>query len=211
MAVSVAHHVLLANCPCERLCRRQVTYTQLLYNILSCAGAFTGAAFTDRINRRSRLYVGCLLLAVLLAIVAALSSKFGQAGNTNVNGAHATIAMIFLFGVSFSFIYTPLQSLYCAEVMNQQMRAKGMAVHVILANAAGFINTFANAVGLERWGYKCESLLTVVVEAYHLCPALIVRARRCCRDSGGGPPRVRLFATLIVYFILLTFHLFFSI
>ena len=38
--------------------------------------------------------------------------------------------------------------------MNQQMRAKGIAVHVIFTNAAGFINTFANSVGLERWGYK---------------------------------------------------------
>lgn len=134
-------------------------HTQLLYNfannILSCAGAFTGAAMTDRIPRRARLYLGCIWLAAILATVAALSSKFGVKGNTDVHGAHATIAMIFVFGISFSFIYTPLQSLYCAEVMNQKMRAKGMAVHVIFANMAGFINTFANAVGLERWGYKC--------------------------------------------------------
>ena len=27
-------------------------------------------------------------------------------------------------------------------------------MHVIFANLAGFINTFANSVGLERWGYK---------------------------------------------------------
>ncbi len=137
-------------------------HTQLLYNfannILSCAGAFTGAAMTDRIPRRARLYLGCIWLAAILATVAALSSKFGVKGNTDVHGAHATIAMIFVFGISFSFIYTPLQSLYCAEVMNQKMRAKGMAVHVIFANMAGFINTFANAVGLERWGYKCAYL-----------------------------------------------------
>ncbi|KAI0692185.1 general substrate transporter [Cerioporus squamosus] len=148
-------------------------HTQLLYNfannILSCAGAFTGAAFTDRINRRSRLYIGCIVLAMLLAIVAALSSKFGQSGNTNVNGAHATITMIFLFGISYSFIYTPLQSLYCAEVMNQRMRAKGMAVHVIFANAAGFINTFANSVGLERWGYKYYFVFVV----WNVCASVL--------------------------------------
>ena len=28
------------------------------------------------------------------------------------------------------------------------------AVHILISNAAGFINTFANAVGLQRWGYK---------------------------------------------------------
>ena len=106
-------------------------HTQLLYNfasnILSCAGAFTGAALTDRMPRRPRLYLGSLLLAALLATVAALSSRFGRAGNTDVAGAHATIAMIFLFGIVYSFVYTPLQALYCAEVLDQRMRAKGMA------------------------------------------------------------------------------------
>ena len=63
----------------------------------------------------------------MLAIVAALSSQYGRSGNTNVNGANATITFIFLFGIVYSFTYTPLQALYCAEVMNQKMRAKGMA------------------------------------------------------------------------------------
>ncbi|PIL37645.1 MFS general substrate transporter [Ganoderma sinense ZZ0214-1] len=134
------------------------THTQLLYNfannILSCFGAFTGALVTDRLNRRPRLYLGALALAALLAIVAALSSKFGAKGNTDVNGAHATITFIFLFGIVYSFTYTPLQALYCAEVMDQKTRAKGMGVHILISNCAGFINTFANSVGLERWGYK---------------------------------------------------------
>ena len=148
-------------------------HTQLLYNfannILSCAGAFTGAAMTDRMPRRSRLYLGCVWLACILATVAGLSSKYGQTGNTNVHGAHATIAMIFVFGISFSFIYTPLQALYCAEVMNQKMRAKGMAVHVIFTNAAGFINTFANSVGLERWGYKYYFVFVV----WNVCASVL--------------------------------------
>ena len=107
------------------------THTQLVYNfannILSCFGAFSGALVTDRLNRRPRLYLGAFALAVLLAIVAALSSKYGQAGNTNVEGAHATITFIFLFGLIYAFVYTPLQALYCAEVMSQKMRSKGMA------------------------------------------------------------------------------------
>ena len=107
------------------------THTQLVYNfannILSAFGAFSGALLTDKMNRRPRLYIGSFVLACLLSIVAALSSKFGVAGNTNVNGAHATITFIFLFGVVYAFVYTPLQALYCAEVMSQKMRSKGMA------------------------------------------------------------------------------------
>lgn len=91
---------------------------------------------TDRIGRRRRLYVGAFVLACLLATVAALSSKCelilsslshlkhhsddrrvadGVKGNTNTAGANASIAFILLFGVAYSFTYTPLQALYCAE------------------------------------------------------------------------------------------------
>ena len=105
------------------------------------AALFSGALVTDRLNRRPRLYLGAFALAVLLAIVAALSSKYGQAGDTNVEGAHATITFIFLFGVVYAFVYTPLQALYCAEVMSQKMRAKGMAgasrVPYVLSEATG--------------------------------------------------------------------------
>ncbi|KAJ7165683.1 general substrate transporter [Mycena crocata] len=133
-------------------------HTQLVYNfansILSAFGAFLGASLTDRIGRRRRLYIGSFVIACLLATVAALSSKYGKAGNTNTAGANASIAFIFLFGIVYAFTYTPLQALYCAEVMSQEMRAKGMAVHILISNIAGFINTFANSVGLKNLGWK---------------------------------------------------------
>ncbi|KAG7087229.1 hypothetical protein E1B28_013210 [Marasmius oreades] len=133
-------------------------HTQLVYNfansILSAFGAFLGASVTDKIGRRKRLYIGALVLAALLAIVAALSANYGEEGNTNTNGANASITFIFLFGIAYSFTYTPLQALYCAEVMRQDMRAKGMAVHILISNCAGFINTFANSVGLQKLGWK---------------------------------------------------------
>ncbi|KAJ7828394.1 general substrate transporter [Mycena olivaceomarginata] len=75
-------------------------------------------------------------------------------GTPTSAGAHASIAFIFLFGIIYAFTYTPLQALYCAEVMSQDMRAKGMAVHILISNIAGFINTFANSVGLKNLGWK---------------------------------------------------------
>lgn len=132
-------------------------HQQLVYNfansILSAFGAFSGAALTDRIGRRRRLYIGAFTLAVLLAMVAALSSAYGKADNVNTAGANATIAMVFLFGIVYSFTYTPLQALYCAEVLRQDIRAKGMGVHILISNIAGFINTFGNSVGLGRLGW----------------------------------------------------------
>ncbi|CAK5266404.1 unnamed protein product [Mycena citricolor] len=133
-------------------------HKQLVYNfansLLSAGGAFLGASLTDKLGRRRRLYLGSLILGGLLAAVAALSGKYGVAGNKNVAGANASIALIFVFGIVYAFVYTPLQALYCAEVMSQDMRAKGMAVHVLISNCAGFINTFANSVGLGNLGWK---------------------------------------------------------
>lgn len=40
------------------------------------------------------------------------------------------------------------------RVMSQDMRGKGMAVHILISNCAGFINTFANSVGLGKLGWK---------------------------------------------------------
>ncbi|KAL0570367.1 hypothetical protein V5O48_011598 [Marasmius crinis-equi] len=138
-------------------------------SILSAFGAFLGASVTDKIGRRRRLYVGALVLAVLLAIVAALSANYGKAGNTNKNGANASITFIFLFGIAYSFTYTPLQALYCAEVMSQDMRAKGMAVHILISNCAGFINTFANSVGLQKLGWKYY----FVFVAWNICASIL--------------------------------------
>ncbi|KAL1675416.1 general substrate transporter [Schizophyllum commune] len=134
------------------------SHQQLVYNfansILSAFGAFTGAALTDKLGRRRRLYIGAFVLGVLLAMVAALSSEYGKKGNTNIQGANASIALVFLFGITYSFTYTGLQALYCAEVMTQEMRAKGMGLHILISNCAGFINTFANSVGLKKLGWK---------------------------------------------------------
>ena len=43
------------------------------------------------------------------------------------------------------------------------------AVHIVIANASGFINTFANSVGLENWGYKYYFVFVV----WNVCAAVL--------------------------------------
>ncbi|KAH8833252.1 general substrate transporter [Flagelloscypha sp. PMI_526] len=150
------------------------THEKLVLNfaqsILSAAGAFTAAALSDRLGRRPRLIVGPIILGVILMLVAIFSIKFGPGGDTsNINGANASIVFIFFFGIVYSFTYTPLQALYCAEVMDQKMRSKGMAVHILISNIAGFINTFGNSVGLADLG---PNYYWVFV-AWNWCAALL--------------------------------------
>ncbi|KAL7930260.1 general substrate transporter [Trichoderma chlorosporum] len=125
-------------------------------SIVSCAGAVAGSATNDMIGRRTKLWVGSLVLAGLFAAVTGFSAKF-EHGSDGISSAFSNggVAMIFLFGCAYSFVYTPLTATYCAEVLANPTRAKGMGVHVIFSNCANLYNTYVTAVALEaiNWRY----------------------------------------------------------
>ncbi|RSH91687.1 hypothetical protein EHS25_009056 [Saitozyma podzolica] len=106
-------------------------------SIVSCVGAVAGSATNDRIGRRTKLWVGSIVLACLFAGVTGFSSQF-----------------IFLFGCAYSFVYTPLTATYCAEVLANHTRAKGMGIHVILSNCANLYNTYVTAVAMKAITWK---------------------------------------------------------
>lgn len=130
------------------------TSTQLLYSailsVISWIMATTGAHFTDRLGRRPVLLIATALFVVEWSIVTALSSTYGKESNTNINGSRAAIAFIYLFGITYSFAYTPLQVLYPAECLPFETRAKGMGMYNLFVNIAAFFNTFAIPIALER-------------------------------------------------------------
>lgn len=98
-------------------------------SIVSCTGAVFGSATNDMIGRRTKLWVGSIVLACLFAAVTGFSSQFeGGADNVDAPMSNAGVAFIFLFGCAYSFVYTPLTATYCAEVLANHTRAKGMGV-----------------------------------------------------------------------------------
>lgn len=97
-------------------------------SIVSCAGAVAGAATNDLIGRRTKLWVGSIVLAGLFAGVTGFSSRFEDDAHPGLIVSNAGVAFIFLFGCAYSFIYTPLTPTYCAEVLSNPTRAKGMGV-----------------------------------------------------------------------------------
>ncbi|WVQ67243.1 uncharacterized protein L199_005438 [Kwoniella botswanensis] len=124
-------------------------------SIVSCTGAVAGSATNDMIGRRTKLWVGSIVLSCLFAAVTGFSSQF-DLGKEHVSSAFSNggVAFIFLFGCAYSFIYTPLTATYCAEVLANHTRAKGMGVHVIMSNCANLYNTFVTAIALDSIGYK---------------------------------------------------------
>ncbi|KAL7270835.1 hypothetical protein RUND412_006444 [Rhizina undulata] len=132
--------------------------TQLLYsailNVISFVMSTIGARFTDKFGRRPVLLIASTLFVIQWTIVTALTATYGHTDNTNINGARAAIAFIYLFGITYSFAFTPLQALYPVECLAYETRAKGMGVYNLFVNIAAFFNTYAIPVAWERVAWR---------------------------------------------------------
>jgi MFS family permease len=120
--------------------------------LVSFIGALIGAYFTDKWGRRPQLLVSTGLIVILFAIITALNatnlttSAAGKLVAISSSQAKAEVAMIFIFSFVFAAGWTPLQGLYCVEVLAYENRAKGMAFHTFWTNIAGFYNTFVTGI-----------------------------------------------------------------
>lgn len=121
--------------------------TQLLYNailnVLSLITATAGARYVDRLGRRNVLLIGTSLFVLWWTIITTLTALYGDKTNQNLYGSRAAIAFIYIFGITYSFSYTPLQALYPVECLSYETRAKGMGMYNLFVNIAAFFNTYA--------------------------------------------------------------------
>lgn len=92
-------------------------------------------------------------MSLLLIIVAVLTKIYG--GNPTFSTSAAQVAMIFLFYGIYSFVWTPLATLYPVEVLSYSMRANGLGVYSGIVYATAFVNTFAIPYAMEwsAWGF----------------------------------------------------------
>lgn len=92
-------------------------------------------------------------MSLLLVIVAVLTKVFGTSPTTATSAAQ--VAMIFLFYGCYSFVWTPLATLYPVEVLSYSMRANGLGFYNGVCYATAFLNTFAIPYAMEwsAWGF----------------------------------------------------------
>lgn len=82
-------------------------------SIVSCAGALAGSATNDWIGRRTKLWVGSILLAGIFSAVTGFSSQFtskAAAAGAGVALSNAGVAMVRInsfFFSCFSFVFVP--------------------------------------------------------------------------------------------------------
>ncbi|KAH8178511.1 sugar transporter domain-containing protein [Sarocladium implicatum] len=122
-----------------------------VFAITGWIAATIGAHLHDVFGRRKMLMTSCFTMAVCLAIVAATAAQFEK--TQSVSSSSASIAFIFIFGVCFAIAFTPMQHIYPAEVLANDMRANGMMAYQLTAGVASFVNTFAAPTAMKNIKY----------------------------------------------------------
>lgn len=140
---------------------------QLLLNALNTVVSFVsgvaGSCFVDKFGRRPLFLWGTFLTGLVYIPINVLAHQAETMDNNiPLSQGYAFIAMIFSYGVFWSFCWTPLQALYPAEILNNEIRAKGMAAKGFISGLAGFINTFGTSVALEQIGWKTYTIFLVL-------------------------------------------------
>jgi hypothetical protein len=75
--------------------------------------------------------------------------------------------MIFLFYGTYSFVWTPLATLYPVEVLSYSMRGNGLGFYNGVVYGTAFLNTYAIPYAMEwsSWGfYLITAIYNLVVE-----------------------------------------------
>ena len=119
-----------------------------MYLVVSWISAIIGANLYDRFGRRKLLMTFMFFLVIILSVMAASTAMYAKKGSTG--SSYAMLTFIFLFRIVFPFAWTPMQPVYPAEVLENQMRARGIAFFGCNAGVAGFINTIAGQVALDN-------------------------------------------------------------
>ena len=131
------------------------TNTQLLLNainpIFSMLGAVYGASLLDKLGRRKMMLwglAGSLFFYILLTAFAANANAQPNLGygvivsicmqNPSMHYVQASLTLVSIdcFGIFFAWGFTPLQTLYSVECLENRTRAKGSGLNFLFLNVA---------------------------------------------------------------------------
>jgi sugar porter (SP) family MFS transporter len=128
--------------------------TRLLLNainpIFSMIAAVYGASLLDKLGRRPMMLWG--LLGALISYI--FLTAFTAASESNQNMSYGVIIFIYLFGICFAWGFTPLQTLYSVECLENRTRAKGSGLNFLFLNVAIMVNTYGISEGMAAIGWR---------------------------------------------------------
>lgn len=118
---------------------------------LNLIAAVIGARLSDPIGRRPLLIISIIICSCCFAIITGTSIQATSTGNSAAGGA--SIAFIFIFSITFSVGWTPLQSMYPVENLTTQTRAKGMALAHLASAISGLIIQYSSGPAFAAIGH----------------------------------------------------------
>ncbi|BAP71506.1 lactose permease [Kluyveromyces marxianus] len=121
-----------------------------VYSIVSWVASIIGSFCHDKVGRRKMFMISTLGAALALSGLAICTARY-QAGSKGAS--KGTLVFIYLFGVIFSFAFTPMQPIYPSEVSTNLMRSKAQLVNNVVAGVAQFVNQFAAPKAMKNIKY----------------------------------------------------------
>ncbi|PLB34889.1 putative transporter [Aspergillus candidus] len=128
-------------------------------NVFGFVSGICGSFTVDLWGRRTLFLYGTFITGLIYIPINVIASF--DADNITTSMGYGFIACIFLYGIVYAFCWTPLQTLYPAEILPNHARAKGMAFQSIVYGASSFINLYATPTGLSTIGWKMYTIFMV--------------------------------------------------
>ncbi|KAL2862815.1 sugar porter family MFS transporter [Aspergillus lucknowensis] len=121
---------------------------QLIY--LFCAA--------DKWPRTRTLWVGSLFLSAMIAICMALSAIYGSESNSNLSGARAAIAMIFIYSCGYAVFFNATIWVVPSELFPFFLRSTGMGLAVFSKSVAAIVLSQITPTAMENVGWRYYAL-----------------------------------------------------
>ncbi|KAF4769606.1 hypothetical protein N7455_006326 [Penicillium solitum] len=93
------------------------------------------AGVSDKWPRVRTMWVGCIVLAAMLSILAALSKEYGS--GQNIVGARAGVAFIFIYSALYAVFFNSTLYAVAAEIFPQHLRGYGTGVAAFCQSVSG--------------------------------------------------------------------------
>ncbi|VTT58076.1 unnamed protein product [Fusarium fujikuroi] len=112
----------------------------------------------DRWPRARTLWTGSLALSVSISICMALSATYGQAGESNMAGARASIAFIFIYSATFAIFFNAMIWVVSSELFPTFLRSKGMAFAVSSKSVVAIVLSQITPLALKEVSWRFYAL-----------------------------------------------------
>lgn len=122
-----------------------------VYSIVSWVSSVLGSFAHDKVGRRKMFMFSTLGAALALTGLAICTARYEVNGSDGAS--KGTLVFIYLFGVIFSFAFTPMQPIYPSEVASNLIRSKAQFVLNVTSGVAQFVNQFAAPKAMQNIRY----------------------------------------------------------